>query len=176
MECPYCAGEIKDTAAKCRHCKEWLPDKRGSPDSTKVNAAVDIVANIDKRAAGQELRMAEAQSTLNTAAYEDLTDAAFAGDIAAILHLISTGADVNEPDGAGNTPLMGAAVGGKTDCVKFLIKRGANVESQNNDGQRALMLASNMGATFCVKALIDAGADVNPSAYDGNTALTFAAL
>lgn len=25
-KCPYCGGEIKSAAIKCRHCKRWLND------------------------------------------------------------------------------------------------------------------------------------------------------
>ena len=29
--CPYCEGEVSDTARKCKHCGEWLEPPRESP-------------------------------------------------------------------------------------------------------------------------------------------------
>ena len=36
--CPYCAEQIKRTALKCKHCGEFIGDKRPSSDSKLTNS------------------------------------------------------------------------------------------------------------------------------------------
>ena len=92
--------------------------------------------------------------------------------------LIEAGADVNEQDKGGTTPLMEAANMGNEQVVHELIKAGASVTAKNNKQQTALHLAisSSWGNRFSVvKALIEAGADVNEQDEDGTTPLIKAA-
>ena len=53
--------------------------------------------------------------------------------------LIAGGADVNERDATGMTPLMIAAAQGETAIARMLIAAGADVAATTEDGTTALM-------------------------------------
>ena len=86
----------------------------------------------------------------------------------AVSMLLTRGADVNEPNGSGMTPLMLAAnswgftvLTGQIEVLRFLLEAGVNVKEQNELGNTALHFAA---ATLCegaVKLLLSKGADSN---------------
>ena len=51
-------------------------------------------------------------------------------------------ADVNVPDGAGNTPLHNAASRGDNEMIEYLVSRGANVKAINRKGQTVADMAN----------------------------------
>jgi ankyrin repeat protein len=69
------------------------------------------------------------------------------GDTAAVRHLVSTGCDVNVPDGDGYTPLMLAAREGHAGVCEFLISYGARCDLETPRGETALSLARAALAT-----------------------------
>ncbi|KAF0891755.1 hypothetical protein E2562_010950 [Oryza meyeriana var. granulata] len=69
------------------------------------------------------------------------------GDIAAVLHLASTGCDVNVPDGDGYTPLMLAAREGHAAVCELLISYGGLCDIRAPRGETALSLARAALAT-----------------------------
>jgi uncharacterized protein len=86
--------------------------------------------------------------------------AAFAGDEAMVLFLISRGADPNVADSDGNTPLLAAAYKGHLAIVQHLIKAGAKVDAAEQQyGATPLLEATRKGHVPVVKALVEAGAD-----------------
>ena len=89
--------------------------------------------------------------------------------------LLQAGADVNESDEFGVTPLMEAASQGRSECVRHLIKEGADVNRLDRDGNSALVYSVMEGNRDCVSILLDAGADVNIN-YDSVPLLLAAAL
>ena len=97
-------------------------------------------------------------------------------DINEIQNLIDTGADVNEPDENGFTPLMIAANGRNPETVKALIKAGANVNSVFKYGETPLMQAVRgwCANPEIVKILLNAGANVNVADEHGKTPLMYA--
>ncbi|MBO4520093.1 MAG: ankyrin repeat domain-containing protein [Alphaproteobacteria bacterium] len=97
-------------------------------------------------------------------------------NIKAVQNLINSGADVNEPDENGFTPLMIATTGQNRKIVKALIKAGANVNEPLKNGETPLMHAV---AKWCadpkiIKILINAGADINARDAHGKTPLMYA--
>ena len=91
---------------------------------------------------------------------------------------IKGGADVNERDDDGKTPLMRAA-GDNNDpeVSRILIQAGAEVDARDNDGFTPLMeVAQNRNNPEVLNVLIQAGADVNAKAGNGRTPLMIAAV
>jgi ankyrin repeat protein len=58
-----------------------------------------------------------------------------------LIVLLEMGANINEPDNMGNTPLMSAIENEDIDTVKLLIKKGADISIRRIDGKDALTLA-----------------------------------
>jgi ankyrin repeat protein/energy-coupling factor transporter ATP-binding protein EcfA2 len=89
--------------------------------------------------------------------------------------LLKKGANVNDKNNEGNTPLMLAAANGHKDSVEFLLKNGANVNDKNNEGNTPLILAAANGHKDSVEFLLKNGANVNDKNNEGNTPLMLAA-
>lgn len=89
-----------------------------------------------------------------------LHDAASIGALADVERLLDNGADVNERENSGYTPLMESA-GIYNDVTAVLIDRGADLDLRQEDGYSAVMLAYGRAEADpeAVRMLIDAGAD-----------------
>ena len=76
--------------------------------------------------------------------------------------LIIAGADVNEEDDNGWTPLMAAAMfSPRLDVIKLLIEAGANVNAEDRGRGRALEYAARRNPNVeIIRALIRADADM----------------
>ncbi len=106
------------------------------------------------------------------AAYEGLFDAAAKGLASRIDELVREGADVEQRDVRGRTPLIVAAFKGESAAVKALIDAGANLNALDHDSYDALTIAGVAGDVPLVKLLLAAGANARAitSPY-GGTAL-----
>jgi ankyrin repeat protein len=82
-------------------------------------------------------------------------------NIEAVNALIAAGANVNDVDDYGRTPLMIASVTDSLGVVTSLIAAGADLELVDNDGFTALMYAVSQNYNSVASALVDAGANVN---------------
>lgn len=60
-------------------------------------------------------------------------------DLEMVKLLVAHGADVNQANFRGATPLMGAAVSRDPAVVKYLLEKGADVNARDKDGNTALM-------------------------------------
>ena len=61
----------------------------------------------------------------------------------AVSFLLSAGANVNQTDNNGSTPLVCAAAYSQEAAVSFLLNAGANVNQTKNNGKTALSCARN---------------------------------
>ena len=104
-----------------------------------------------------------------------LVDAVKVGDAARIRALIDDGADVNQAEPDGTTPLHWAAYGADVEATRLLLGAGAVANTGNRYGVRPLSLACISGSPGVVAALLDAGANPNSTLTEGETALMTAA-
>lgn len=72
--------------------------------------------------------------------------------------LLEAGADINQPDGRGETPLAAAAFMGETEAAAVLIANGADVNVTNLQGVAPIEWARQRGNDEIVEMLIAAGA------------------
>ena len=71
-----------------------------------------------------------------------LDEIAVSGTVADLKAAIGSGADSNQKDSDGVTPLMRAASAGRGDIVAALLAAGADAKAKTSGGVDALMMAS----------------------------------
>jgi ankyrin repeat protein len=106
---------------------------------------------------------------------KSLRIAAEKGDLEAVRSLIAGGANVNQKNQYGKTPLLLAAKKGHLEIVNALLARGADVNQANGYGDTPLLLAAQNGRLAIVEALVTRGAKVNQATLRGGTPLLLAA-
>lgn len=102
-----------------------------------------------------------------------LWSAAFYGEVACVLTLVASDADLNLKNRSGFAPLWVAAQRGHDACVEVLLTAGAVVDLPNMRGTTPLMAAAMHGHAGCVKLLLHGKADVRLT-QDGLDALGWA--
>lgn len=95
-----------------------------------------------------------------------LCEAVKNGEHVALKGLIAAGADVNEHDGNGWTPLCWAAGGGDAETARLLLDHGADVFATGRDGRTPYMIALAAGHREVAKLLRDAEDRVADRAAD----------
>jgi ankyrin repeat protein len=90
-----------------------------------------------------------------------LHDAAKDGDVGRVKQALDQGANVAEPDNAGEPALLIASLAGHADVVALLLERGADIEIRNKGGLTALHAAAYGGNLDVVELLVIKGAAVN---------------
>src|SRR5438874_5614623 len=98
-----------------------------------------------------------------------------AGNRDAALKMIAAGADVNEAQGDGTTPLNWAVYKIDAELTRALLQRGARPNVVNNYGSSPLAEAVKVADARLVGMLLDAGSDANVPNQEGQTALMLAA-
>lgn len=105
-----------------------------------------------------------------------LMDAASYGRVDTVDALLSAGADADDADSKGWTPLRWAVEGSARDwdpaLVDHLIDAGAIVDDASDEGTTPLMAAATNQNTRAVEALLRRGADVRLTRDDGSSAST----
>ena len=96
--------------------------------------------------------------------------AAARGDEDSLKTLISYGAEINLPDGQGNTPLHHART---VTCIDVLLKAGVDLHARNSFGHTPLhAVCRGAGNLALLKRLLDAGVDIDATDHAGETALS----
>jgi ankyrin repeat protein len=90
--------------------------------------------------------------------------------------LLANGADPNERDRKGDTPLHAAILERNEEAVRLLIAHGADVKARNLAGSTILHYGASEGLTGVISLLLEKGADVNAQDNDDDTPLHSAAL
>lgn len=96
-----------------------------------------------------------------------LHEAVNQGNVAAAGCLISMGADLEEKNDNGCTPLHIACVASKFDIAKLLVLAGANVDAITAQGDTPLHYAAYVRNAPLVQTLLKAGADPQATNTDG---------
>ncbi|MCL7038718.1 hypothetical protein MKW94_023150 [Papaver nudicaule] len=87
---------------------------------------------------------------------------------------LASGADKDEKDSIGRTPLHNACSLGKVKCAQVLLEAGAAVDALDISKSTSLHYAVGCGYTECVQLLLDNGAVVNLQNSEGKTPIDVA--
>jgi hypothetical protein len=96
------------------------------------------------------------------------------GDEVSVYPWVKEGADPNELDAYGYSPLLNASVLGRLNAVIELIKNGADVNKKGAFGFAPLHAAAQNGRRDCVAYLLEHGAEINSQNQDNDTAMHLA--
>ena len=105
---------------------------------------------------------------------QELSDALIANDLDRVKFLVGKGADVNQADNQGWTPLLSAARQRHDDMIKLLIELGADVNLAKSDGTTPLIAAASRDHVPSIKVLLAHGADIEKPGPQGFRALPLA--
>jgi ankyrin repeat protein len=102
---------------------------------------------------------------------DQIGKAASRGDTTSVLELLEDGADIDELDPDGRTPVLLATRGNHVETVRALVEAGANVDIRDNRLDNPFLYAGAEGLLDVVRLMIDAGADPALTNRFGGTAL-----
>ncbi len=105
---------------------------------------------------------------------QELSNAINANDAERVKFLVEKGADVNQPDPQGWTPLQNAARQRKDGIIKTLVELGADPNRPAEDGMTPLVAAAMRDHVPSVKALLEAGANAEQPGPEGFRPLALA--
>jgi NAD(P)-dependent dehydrogenase (short-subunit alcohol dehydrogenase family) len=128
----------------------------------------ELIEMLDEALA--EEQRAASRST-QTPSSVSLHQAALEGNLVVVRQHVEAGANLDEKDSYGSTPLIIAATFGHTEVAKQLIEAGADLDQQNGEGATALFTAALFCRTEIVEALLEQGADKSIRNNTGSTAL-----
>lgn len=120
------------------------------PDNSSVLQSLNMIKAIKKILKFDGSSESEVLSHLQ----KSINIAASNGDVKTVQDLLNKGADVNDPDIDGRTPLHFAASRGHEEMVKFLLRRGANAYQTTNKGNTLLHTATSSGHKTIIEILL----------------------
>lgn len=82
-------------------------------------------------------------------------------DIELLQYFIGKGADINQVDKDGNTPLINASARGSLEKVRFLVGKTKNINGRNKEGFSSFMRAIKYNTMEVVELLANAGAQID---------------
>ncbi len=105
-----------------------------------------------------------------------LTDEILFGTLGSVERVLHQGADVNEIDVYGFTPLIEATIVNDTEKAEFLIKHGANVNQHDVTGRTPLHWAADIHNVSLSTLLLENKADPNAYTEGGQPVLVYPLL
>lgn len=90
-----------------------------------------------------------------------LTVAAYKGAVHTVENLLRHGANPNQGDKWGSTPLLLATHHRRFPVIDLLLQHGADINQANRSGMNPLLIAAMTGDEEAVKGLVERGANVN---------------
>ena len=105
---------------------------------------------------------------------QELSNAVIANDLDRVKFLVGKGANVNEPDSQGWTPLQSAARQRHDDMIKQLIDLKADPNLADSGNMTPLIAAMMRDHVPSIKALLDNGADIEKAGPQGFRPLALA--
>jgi hypothetical protein len=120
---------------------------------------------------GRNLKLAEHLMKLGASPQHSLYAAAYNRDTDAIRLLVRYGADIEEPSGPGETPLLGAIGWSHFEAAAAMLACGADVNARNNRGMTAAHMMLKKGSDYeAFELLARYGARFDLPNKDGVTA------
>ncbi|BDI30785.1 hypothetical protein CCAX7_28360 [Capsulimonas corticalis] len=108
--------------------------------------------------------------------HSELHDALTSGDLEWVTALLHDGADIEEHNSFGWTPLMAASLKGQVDIARLLLDHGAELNATDREGKSAIHYAGMRGGAEAVRLLVRLGANINAvESFGGYTPLHLAA-
>jgi|GEM_PF-3892414 len=90
------------------------------------------------------------------------------------MQALSKGADVNQADPAGWTPILEASADGSLVVLRLLVSKKANIDVRSSGGLTPLMEAVVNGRVDCAKELLKDGASTNARTRGGMNVFAYA--
>ena len=174
------ASAVREARAERDTLKEELDlsltDGKLLGDEAIVAGPLDVKVLL-KRAArdGAEYALRHALSRGANVDAGTLACAIHGGNINCLRLLLEAGADIDNADFYGRTPLHLSAQCGHLDCLQLLLEAGAETDKADPNGNAALHWAAWSGRLDCLRLLLQAGADKNKGDTMGRTPLHGAA-
>jgi ankyrin repeat protein len=186
--CAECDKELRrvveknlNKATESSKKKDYIPSSSafGGPVGTIIFVLMIFIGIPLFRTCTSELRYKPSrpreQPMNTTTSQPSLHKAAEQDDTELVKSLLQKGANVNEPDSLGWSPLHFAAYKGNKQTAEVLLNNGAIVNAKANNDVSPLHLAAEQGRTALAELLLGKGADVNARQVQGWTPLGLAA-
>lgn len=126
--------------------RQWVPDLASKGHTAALEWIFEQtgLGSVEVNAVGRALQAAIGNGHRDTAEF-----------------LLRSGADINQSNPNGITPLMFAVESGDPELVSFCLEQGADLHAADNKGLTALHIAALRNSGVIVTQLLDAGADLS---------------